>query len=266
MAKASPLFEKALAAEGISGQLADVARSIYMQESGGGRNTTTSNAGAHGGMQIIPDTFRSVADKGWDIDNPDHNARAGIRYLKQLDKMSGGDARLTAAGYYGGPGGMEKARKGIAVSDPRNPKAPNTLQYAEQVVARIGGSGEKNPRVTAPVPAAVVTASAPVPVAVAPVVQAAAQPAIVPLPPEAVNVAEAPAPAPVGRQAENAWNDFQQNFDQRKRVSAQALATYGKGVPANPIREVDPSASFMPVQAAQTGVDFRSFGRWGARA
>jgi Transglycosylase SLT domain len=134
-------FDAALAHEGVSGKLADVARSIYQQESSGGTNTKTSNAGAVGGMQIIPATFASVADKGWDIADPLHNARAGIRYLKQLDKQSGGDAALTAAGYYGGPGGLEKARKGIAVSDPRNPKAPNTLEYSQQVAARIPDEG-----------------------------------------------------------------------------------------------------------------------------
>ena len=53
---ARDMFDQALMAEGITGQLADLARSIYMQESGGGRNTKTSNAGAHGGMQVIPTT------------------------------------------------------------------------------------------------------------------------------------------------------------------------------------------------------------------
>lgn len=142
-------FEAALEAEGVTGKLADVARSVYAQESGAGKNTKTSNAGAVGGMQIIPATFKSVADKDWDISDPHHNARAGIRYLKQLDKQAGGDPVLTAAGYYGGPGGLEKARRGVAVSDPRNPNAPNTLQYGQQVAGRLpkapaeggGGSG-----------------------------------------------------------------------------------------------------------------------------
>lgn len=138
-------FDAALAHEGVTGKLAEVARSIYQQESGSGKNTKTSNAGAVGGMQIIPSTFASVADKGWDIADPVQNARAGIRYLKQLDKQAGGDPALTAAGYYGGPGGMEKARKGVAVSDPRNPNAPTTLQYGQQVAARI----KKNPVVDA---------------------------------------------------------------------------------------------------------------------
>ena len=47
---ASPL-DIGLMQEGISGPLADVARSVYHQESSGGRNTTTSNAGAVGGMR-----------------------------------------------------------------------------------------------------------------------------------------------------------------------------------------------------------------------
>ena len=140
------LFEQALKAEGITGPLADLARSIYMQESSGGKNTKTSNAGARGGMQIIPGTFAEVADKGWNIDDPLHNARAGIRYLSKLDKMSGGVPEYTAAGYYGGPGGMRKAMKGIAVSDPRNPHAPNTLQYGQEVVARMGGNKPAQPK------------------------------------------------------------------------------------------------------------------------
>ncbi|WP_157696288.1 lytic transglycosylase domain-containing protein [Caballeronia temeraria] len=127
----------ALDAEGASPQDAAVARSIYQQESGSGKNTKTSNADAHGGMQIIPATFKSVADKGWDINDPVDNARAGVRYIKQLSEKAGGDPSLTAVGYYGGPGAIDKAQKGVAVSDPRNPNAPNTLQYGQQVAGRI---------------------------------------------------------------------------------------------------------------------------------
>lgn len=135
--KAKDPFESALAAEGVSGPVAEIARSIYQQESSSGKNTKTSNAGAVGGMQIIPATFKSVADKDWDINDPTQNARAGLRYIKQLHEQAGGDPALTAAGYYGGPGGLEKARRGVAVSDPRNPNAPTTLQYGQQVASRI---------------------------------------------------------------------------------------------------------------------------------
>lgn len=136
-AKPTPSVDAALKAEGIDGRTADVVRSIYAQESGSGANTKTSNAGAVGGMQITPATFRSVADPDWKIEDPEHNLRAGIRYVKQMSDLAGGDPKLAAAGYYGGPGAIDKARQGIAVSDPRNPKAPNTLQYADQVAARL---------------------------------------------------------------------------------------------------------------------------------
>jgi|GEM_PF-2322240 len=134
------VLEQALKLEGVDGQLADVARSVYQQESDSGRNAKTSNAGARGGMQILPATFNEVADKGWNIDDPLQNARSGIRYLKQRYEQAGGDPVLAAAGYYGGPAGLEKARRGIATADPRNPSAPNTLQYGQQVAARLGGA------------------------------------------------------------------------------------------------------------------------------
>jgi SLT domain-containing protein len=139
VAKQSPL-DAALSAEGVTGPVADIARSIYEQESGSGKNTKTSNAGAVGGMQVIPATFNRMADKGWAIDDPVHNARAGVRYIKALHQQAGGDPALTAAGYYGGEGGLEKARKGVAVADPRNPNAPTTLEYGKQVAARLPAS------------------------------------------------------------------------------------------------------------------------------
>lgn len=133
---ASPV-DVALQVEGVTGKAADIARSIYQQESSSGKNTRTSNAGAVGGMQVMPSTFQSVADKDWDINDPVHNARAGVRYIVAMHERGDGDPALTAAGYYGGPGGQDKARQGVAVSDPRNPKAPDTLQYAQQVADRL---------------------------------------------------------------------------------------------------------------------------------
>jgi SLT domain-containing protein len=137
-------FEKALVDEGLVGTpLESLARSIYMQESGAGKNTKTSNAGAVGGMQILPSTFNSVLPGG-DINNPYDNSRAGLRYIKQMYNQSGGDLNLTAVGYYGGPGGMQKAKQGVAVSDPRNPNAPTTLEYAKQVLSRTDNKDSKN--------------------------------------------------------------------------------------------------------------------------
>jgi SLT domain-containing protein len=139
-------FEKALADEGLVGTpLESLARSIYMQESGAGKNTKTSNAGAVGGMQILPGTFNQMLPGG-DINNPYDNSRAGLRYIKQMYNQSGGDLNLTAAGYYGGPGGMQKAKQGVAVSDPRNPNAPTTLEYAKQVTERQNKVSRETPK------------------------------------------------------------------------------------------------------------------------
>lgn len=253
MAKSNNLFEEALAAEGITGQLADVARSIYKQESGGGKNTKTSNAGAVGGMQILPATFAGVADKGWDINDPLLNARAGIRYLKQLDKQAGGDPVLTAAGYYGGPGGLEKARKGIAVSDPRNPKAPNTLQYGQQVAARLPGASKgATPVVVAQVPAAKAE--------IQPVAEALPPASLVPegqgLAAPSTQVASAPAvPDP--------WDEFTSRFREAAPVKAEDLQ-YGAR-PMAPVNVQVPDFLATVAPSAGRRVDLSSFMGWGAR-
>lgn len=137
---ASPL-EAAIQAEGTTGPKAELARSLYQQESTSGKNIATSNAGAVGGMQVKPSTFDLVADKGWNINDPVHNARAGIRYASMMYDKASGDPKIAAAGYYGGPGGLAKAQKGIAVSDPKNPGAPTTLQYGDQVASRMPAQG-----------------------------------------------------------------------------------------------------------------------------
>ena len=244
MAKGRDLFEAALSAEGVTGTLADVARSIYMQESGGGRNTKTSNAGAVGGMQIIPSTFKSVADKDWDISDPMHNARAGIRYLSQLNKQSGGDPALTAAGYYGGPGGMEKARRGIAVSDPRNPNAPNTLQYGQQVAARLGKTPA--PAATKPV---IQTAQAALPASVEVPVEAA--PPVV-----AQGVAEAAA-------VPDAWQAFLARArEARTPEQPVQVADLQYGAPQMQINVPDFMAT-VGGRMPQRQLDFSAFGSWG---
>ena len=225
------LFESALAAEGVTGKLAALARSVYMQESTGGKNTRTSNAGAVGGMQIVPGTFASVADKGWDISNPEHNARAGIRYLKQMDQLSGGDPALTAAGYYGGPGGLAKAKKGIAVSDPRNPNAPNTLEYGKQVASRLttGQAAEAVPVQLAQVEGRVL------PEQKAPVI-------------------------PVETPVDPTWNQFQQAMPQQ--VQANDLQ-YGQAMPVYQAPQMDPR--MLEVAQAPSQPNFSMFKRWRGR-
>lgn len=111
----------------------DFLKRIFKQESNNGANTTTSNAGAVGPGQIVPNTFKSVADKDWDISNAHDSAQAAARYALQLFKQAGGDIERAAAAYYGGPDEIKKSAQGIAAYDKRNPNAPNTLQYGKQV-------------------------------------------------------------------------------------------------------------------------------------
>ena len=127
--------EEAIAAEKLPEHKANFVRALHQQESSGRQNAPTSNAGAVGPMQIQPGTFKANADKDWDITNPAHSTHAAVREaVKQYDAANG-DPVVAAAGYYGGAGGRIKAAKGIPVSDPRNPNAPNTLEYGQKVAA-----------------------------------------------------------------------------------------------------------------------------------
>ena len=131
-------FEQAAAAEGIVGTpLYDIAHATFGFESGWDPNAV-SNRGATGLAQVMPATFNEIADKGWDINNPVQNLRAGIRYLGRGYKASGGDPALTGAYYYGGPGGMQAAMNGEARYDPKNPDYPSTLEYGQRLANAVG--------------------------------------------------------------------------------------------------------------------------------
>jgi hypothetical protein len=132
------LFEKALDMEGITNPRERAfLKALHGQESSGKATEKTSNRNAHGAMQILPNTFKEVADKDMDINKPLDNMRAGIRYGKKGYVAAGGDPVLAGAYYYGGPGGMQKAAKGIPVSDPENPKAPTTIDYGNSIAKRM---------------------------------------------------------------------------------------------------------------------------------
>ena len=251
-------FDEALAAEKVSGPLAALARSIYTQESSGGKNTQTSNRGAVGGMQVTPGAFSDVADKGWSITDPMHNLRAGIRYLKKMDVKSGGVPELTAAGYYGGAGGLEKARRGVAVSDPKNPKAPNTLEYGQQVVARMGGEARQSTPV-APVPSQVLVGGG-VPAIPADVVPVMAQ-APIQLQAEAPVMAQAPV-APVMEMGPDAWQAFLQTMPQQ----AQQPVNVGDIDYANPrLATSVPQFQYQPT-VDNSKPTVAAFSGWGSQA
>ena len=134
----SDLFEAALDMEGVQDPIERAfLKSVHRQESSGKSTEKTSNRGAAGAMQIMPDTFKSVADPDMDINKPLDNMRAGIRYGRQGFSAAKGDPVLAGAYYYGGPGGLKKAAQGVAVSDPKNPNAPTTIGYGQSIAQRM---------------------------------------------------------------------------------------------------------------------------------
>ena len=129
-----PSFDNALEIEGITDPKQQAfLKALYGKESGSGANTTTSNRGAVGGMQILPGTFDEVADRNMDINNPFDNMRAGIRYGMQGYKAAKGDPVLAGAYYYSGPDGFKDAVNNIARVDTKNPKYPNSLEYGRSI-------------------------------------------------------------------------------------------------------------------------------------
>jgi len=165
------LFERALDMEGIKNPRERAfLKALHAQESSGKATEKTSNRDAHGAMQILPATFKSVADPSMDINKPLDNMRAGIRYGMQGFTAAKGDPVLAGAYYYGGPGGMQKAAKGQAVSDPKNPNAPTTIDYGNSIAKRmtamlpIGSAvAETVPIAAKPAPAAAPKAQAAAP-------------------------------------------------------------------------------------------------------
>lgn len=121
-----------------------VAQSIFQQESRSGAVDTSkpNYAGATGPMQVMPKTFAGLQKNGaipadWSVDNPEQNTKAGLALIKVLGEKFGDDPRKIAAAYYSG----EKAIKADGTisdfKDPKNPKAPTTLQYVDEVTGRL---------------------------------------------------------------------------------------------------------------------------------
>ena len=111
-----------------------LAAAVAWQESGF-NNGVVSAANARGVMQILPGTWTWVEDQlaqgPLDPNSAVDNVRAGVLYLGQLLRDSGGDQALAAAAYYQGAASV--SRVGLL---------PETERYVENVMAlqsRFGG-------------------------------------------------------------------------------------------------------------------------------
>lgn len=87
----------------------------------------TSNKGASGLMQLMPATARRMGVT--DIYNPKQNIEGGIKYMRLLLDMFGGDVALALAGYNAGEGAVMKYGNQI-------PPYRETQEYVRRIGAR----------------------------------------------------------------------------------------------------------------------------------
>jgi soluble lytic murein transglycosylase len=107
---------------------------VVSVESGFDPNAT-SEAGAIGLMQLLPETAKGIALRTGgdrfvvsDLRDPEINVRYGSWYLDHLRTMYEGDVRLALAAYHAGPGSVDHWRsKGLGIP------FPATRAYVEKV-------------------------------------------------------------------------------------------------------------------------------------
>jgi hypothetical protein len=100
---------------------------VIKQESGF-HNMRTSQAGAGGLMQLMPDTARGLGVTNvWD---PTQNINAGTKYLSQQLKTFNGNTSLALAAYNAGP---------ARVKNGQIPAIPETQNYVKSIMAMYGG-------------------------------------------------------------------------------------------------------------------------------
>jgi LysM repeat protein len=111
-----------------------LAAAVAWQESGFD-NSQVSPANARGVMQILPGTWSwiesDIVGRRLDPSSPTENVHAGVMYLGQLLRDSGGDQAAAAASYYQGSASVK--RIGML---------PSTQDYVDNVLAlrsRFGG-------------------------------------------------------------------------------------------------------------------------------
>lgn len=91
-----------------------------------------SNKNAMGLMQLIPDTARRLGVK--DIYDPKQNIEGGVKYMRQLLDMFGGDVSLALAGYNAGEGAVKKYGN-------RVPPYQETRNYVKKIGSGYTGNG-----------------------------------------------------------------------------------------------------------------------------
>ena len=92
-----------------------------------------SKSGAIGLMQLMPQTAAFLGVK--DIYDPRENIKGGVKYLRKLYDMFGGDLELVLAAYHAGPSLVKKLK--------RVPSIPATIEYVNYIISRYGSAPKK---------------------------------------------------------------------------------------------------------------------------
>jgi len=85
---------------------------IAYKEGGLRTNAARGADGEIGMMQIMPTTGKGMGYVNKDLFDPQKNIEAGVKYLKKGLDSAGGDPRLAAIYYNGGPGAVEALKSG----------------------------------------------------------------------------------------------------------------------------------------------------------
>ena len=119
---------------GLYGVSPSLAAAIAWQESGF-NNSMVSSANARGVMQVMPGTWswvqQNLAQRRLDPNSATDNVHAGVLYLRQLLRQTGGNESAAIAAYYQGLGSVQS--RGVL---------PETQRYVANVQAlrsRFGG-------------------------------------------------------------------------------------------------------------------------------
>ena len=94
-----------------------------------------SKSGAIGLMQLMPKTAEFLGVKN--PHDPRENIKGGVKYLRNLFDMFGGDLELILAAYHAGPS-VVKRTNGV-------PSIPETIEYVDHIISRYGPARKKMP-------------------------------------------------------------------------------------------------------------------------
>ena len=108
---------------------------VITAESGYNPNAV-SRKGASGLMQLMPDTARRYGVRN--IFDPVENVHGGVRYLKDLLAMFGGDMRLALAGYNAGENAVIRAGNQVPPYPETKIYVPRVMDFYHRFRARSG--------------------------------------------------------------------------------------------------------------------------------